>query len=103
MVEYIETLDNFLEIIKDEKLVIVDFTATWCGPCKRISPEFEKLALEHTDCVFKKVDVDEGVEIAEHCNITSMPTFHFYKNDKLLHSFSGSNLETLIKTINEHK
>ena len=103
MVEYIEKLDDFLEIIKSDKLVIVDFTATWCGPCKRIAPEFENLSTVHTDCIFKKVDVDEGVEISEHCEISSMPTFHFYKNDKMLDSFSGANIENLKAYIAKYK
>ena len=103
MVEYIEKIDDFLEIIKSDKLVIIDFTATWCGPCKRIAPEFENMSKVYTDCIFKKVDVDEGVEISEHCDIGSMPTFNFYKNDNMLDSFSGANIETLKEYIAKYK
>merc|ERR1712230_83825 len=62
-----------------DKLVVVDFTATWCGPCQRIAPVFAKLAEEMPDVVFVKVDVDENDETASACGIQSMPTFQFYK------------------------
>uniref|UniRef100_A0A7N8YIW1 Thioredoxin n=1 Tax=Mastacembelus armatus TaxID=205130 RepID=A0A7N8YIW1_9TELE len=70
--------DEFRALLKEagDKLVVVDFSATWCGPCKKIAPEYEDLSKkpENKNVVFLKVDVDE----AEVC----MPTFHFYKNGK---------------------
>merc|ERR1712023_434740 len=63
-----------------DKLVVVDFTATWCGPCQRIAPVFQKLAEEMPDVVFVKVDVDENEETAGECGIQAMPTFQYYKN-----------------------
>ena len=70
--------------------VVVDFTASWCGPCQRIAPVFAKLAEEMTDVVFVKVDVDENAEVAEECGIQSMPTFQFYKSGEKVHEFSGA-------------
>jgi thiol-disulfide isomerase/thioredoxin len=49
-----------LTLLLSSQLVVVDFTATWCGPCQRIAPEFAKMAEEHKDCIFIKVDVDEN-------------------------------------------
>merc|ERR1712006_49985 len=62
-----------------DKLVVIDFTATWCGPCQRIAPVFVKLAEEMPDVVFVKVDVDENEETAGSCGISCVPTFQFYK------------------------
>ncbi|KAE8632694.1 hypothetical protein XENTR_v10001638 [Xenopus tropicalis] len=82
MVRHVESLDEFQNILKEagDKLVVVDFTATWCGPCKMISPVFEKLSVENPDVVFIKVDVDDAQDVAAHCDVKCMPTFHFYKN-----------------------
>ncbi|CAG5959817.1 unnamed protein product [Menidia menidia] len=64
MVREVENLEDFNKILKEagEKLVVVDFTATWCGPCKQIGPKFEDLSKqpENSNVVFLKVDVDEA-------------------------------------------
>ncbi|XP_055055772.2 thioredoxin b [Misgurnus anguillicaudatus] len=77
------------------KLVVVDFTATWCGPCQMIKPIFAAMSDEYTSVVFLKVDVDEAQEVASSCDIKCMPTFQFYKNGKKIHEFSGANKDTL--------
>lgn len=66
-----------------DKLVVVDFFATWCGPCKMIAPKVEEMEAEFKDTVvFLKVDVDEAEDAAMEYNITAMPTFLFIKNNK---------------------
>ncbi|KAG8467076.1 hypothetical protein KFE25_000392 [Diacronema lutheri] len=85
-----------------DKLVVVDFTAAWCGPCQRIAPKVQELS-EMTDIVVVKVDVDENQETAEKCKISSMPTFQFYKHGKLVHQFSGASEDQLLKSIAQHK
>ncbi|XP_033737716.1 thioredoxin-1-like [Pecten maximus] len=62
------------------KLVVVDFFATWCGPCKAISPRIEEFSKEFTNVVFLKVDVDEAEDVAAEKGISAMPTFKFFKN-----------------------
>jgi thioredoxin len=73
-----------------DKLVAIDFTATWCGPCQMIGPRFEAMAAEFTDVVFAKVDVDENKEVAAHCQIQSMPTFQFWRDCNCVNTFSGA-------------
>merc|ERR1719498_398433 len=89
-VKMLATKAEFDETIKSDKLVVVDFTASWCGPCQRIAPVFAKLQEEMPDIVFVKVDVDENEETAGACNIQAMPTFQFYKDGKKVHEFSGA-------------
>ncbi|XP_017466118.1 PREDICTED: thioredoxin-2-like [Rhagoletis zephyria] len=78
------------------KLVVIDFFATWCGPCKLIAPRLEELAKEYEGKVLiLKVDVDECEDIAMEYNISSMPTFVFIKDRKQINSFAGANGEKL--------
>lgn len=57
--KHINSLAEFKELINGDKVVIIDFFAEWCGPCKLIAPKFEKLAGEHEDIIFAKVNVDD--------------------------------------------
>ena len=72
------------------KLVVVDFTATWCGPCQMIAPLFGELSEKNPDVVFVKVDVDENQETAAACGINCMPTFQFYKNGAKTFEMQGA-------------
>lgn len=85
------------------KLFVIDFTATWCGPCKMIAPFFEEMSVEFGDaCFFAKVDVDEGAEIAQAYSVMSMPTFLFIKDGKIVDRFSGASVEKLRQTVFAH-
>ncbi|XP_066460484.1 thioredoxin-like isoform X1 [Eleutherodactylus coqui] len=105
MVRFVESLDDFKATLSDagDKLVVVDFTATWCGPCKMIAPFFEELSKKYPDVVFIKVDVDDAQDVALHCDIKCMPTFHFYKNGERVHEFSGANQSSLEQKVQELK
>ncbi|KAG6929708.1 thioredoxin [Chelydra serpentina] len=81
------------------KLVVVDFSATWCGPCKMIKPFFHSLCEKFPDVVFLEVDVDDAQDVASECAVQCMPTFHFYKQGKKVHEFSGANREKLEESI----
>ena len=84
------------ESAQSHKGLVVDFTATWCGPCKMISPVFEQLAGQHAGkVIFAKVDVDEAQDVAQACGVTSMPTFQLHKGGKLVSSFSGADPQRL--------
>ena len=75
-----------------ERFIVVDFTASWCGPWKMIAPHVEALAQEFDPAVVTvaKVDVDENREVAAHYNIQSMPTFLFFRHGEVLFSFGGA-------------
>merc|ERR1712151_843441 len=95
MVKYIKTLDEFNDLIEKSKskLVLIDFTATWCGPCQRIAPEFENYSTANPNVICVKVDVDESPDITQKCEISCMPTFQLYKDGKKVDSVSGADME----------
>lgn len=107
MIITIEDKPAFDNALKNagNKLVVVDFTATWCGPCKMIAPIFKALSekQENSNVVFLKVDVDDAQDVASFCDVKSMPTFQFYKNGNKIDEFSGSNRDMLEEKINKHK
>ncbi|TMS01868.1 thioredoxin b [Larimichthys crocea] len=107
MVRAVETLEEFKTILKEagDKLVVVDFTATWCGPCKNIGPVFVEHSKkpENQNVIFLKVDVDDAEEVSTHCNINCMPTFQFYKNGEKVDEFSGANQTTLEEKLARHR
>ncbi len=73
----------------------MDFTASWCGPCKMIGPYFEELAAKYPGVVFVKVDVDDLDDVAADCGINAMPTFQLYSNGVKVKEMTGANKESL--------
>jgi thioredoxin 1 len=80
--------ENFEEFINSEEKVIVDLWATWCGPCRMLAPELEKLVNNGVISV-GKVDVDENEAIAEKFNVQSIPTLLLFKGGKLVDTMVG--------------
>jgi Xaa-Pro dipeptidase len=76
-------------------IIAVQFTATWCGPCKQIGPKFQELSKDYPELIYRKVDVDDNEEIQEKCGVTQMPTFQFYKNNEKLYEFTGNKPDML--------
>ncbi|KAL9886665.1 thioredoxin T [Glossina fuscipes fuscipes] len=86
-----------------EKLIVIDFYASWCGPCKIISPKLEELSVQYSDkALVLKVNVDDCEEIALEYNVTSMPTFVFMKNRQIIDIFVGGNPEKLVKNMEKY-
>mmetsp|Transcript_23922 Transcript_23922/g.48274 ORF Transcript_23922/g.48274 Transcript_23922/m.48274 type:complete len:105 (+) Transcript_23922:119-433(+) len=86
-----------------DKTIFVDFTATWCGPCKMIGPEFEKLAGENADAVFVKVDVDENEAVSAKYGVRAMPTFMVFKNGEKKGEMVGADKAKLAEFIQANK
>ena len=83
MAEIILTVDNFEEeVLKSEKNVLVDFWASWCGPCKMLAPTIEAIAEENHSFKVGKVNVDDEPDRAEAYGISSIPTLILFKNGK---------------------
>ena len=95
MPEQIKTKAEFDTILKSNPKVLVDFTASWCGPCKMIAPVFEQLAGENPEVKFIKVDVDENGEAAQEMGVQAMPTFMAFHNGAKVEEFAGANAEKL--------
>lgn len=102
-VQAIESYEDFQRIINGDKIAAIDFWATWCGPCKMISPLFEKFASEAPadQIAFYKVDVDEQEKISQEVGITAMPTFVFFKNGQKITQTVGANPQQLQVSIIE--
>ena len=84
------TMDNFeTEVLKEKKLTVVDFWATWCGPCMMLKPLIESLSEEMTNVKFCKVNVDEEQELSMQFRIESIPTLLFVKDGKIVHKLVG--------------
>merc|ERR1711915_928247 len=86
-----------------DKLVVIDFFAEWCGPCKKIAPVIKKMSETETNVVFLKVDVDVNEEGAEHYNVTAMPTFIFIQNGVKIADLMGANEGKLKELVEQHK
>ena len=87
----IATNTNFAELLQDGKLVIVDFWAVWCGPCRMLSPLLDEVEEEMADKVtVVKVNVDDADEIAMRYRIMSIPTLIFFKDGKMVDRTVGA-------------
>ncbi|GAB2219907.1 hypothetical protein Droror1_Dr00007547 [Drosera rotundifolia] len=94
--------DLFAKGKESKKLVVVDFTASWCGPCRFIAPILADIAKKTPHVIFLKVDVDELGEISEEYDIQAMPTFLFIKDGEVKDKVVGAKKEELLGTITKH-
>lgn len=97
-------MEKFKDIIDGEQLTLVDFFATWCGPCKQMHPVLEQLKLELGDSIrIVKIDVDKNEQLSNVYHIQSVPTFLLFKNGQVVWRQSGAiRLNDLKAIINQN-
>ena len=84
------TKDNFEATVNGNPIVIVDFWAPWCGPCRGFAPIYEKASESHADVVFAKVNTDEEQELGAAFNIRSIPTLMVFRENVILFQQAGA-------------
>jgi thioredoxin 1 len=99
------TKESFNDTINNNEIVLVDWWASWCGPCRSFAPVFEEASGRHTDIVFGKVDTEAQPELAAVARITSIPTIMAFREGILIFSqpgaLPGPTLEELIGKVRE--
>jgi thioredoxin len=97
--------EDFERTVTENEIVLVDFWASWCGPCRAFAPVYEKAAEAHSDIVFGKVDTEAEQELSAAAQITSIPTLMAFKNGTLVFSQPGAlpapALEQVINAVRE--
>ena len=97
----ITEIDELEKIAKEfsRNLIVMDFSATWCMPCKSIKPFFKELSIQYKDCVFLAIDANDGEELLNFFNIKSLPTFIFMKQRKAFDILEGADRDKLTQKI----
>ncbi|KAK7394537.1 hypothetical protein VNO78_15066 [Psophocarpus tetragonolobus] len=94
---------HFNQIKDSSHLVVIDFSATWCGPCRFMEPVIKEMAGMFTNVEFVKIDVDELSDVAQEFKVQAMPTFLFVKKGKEVDRLVGAKKEDLLNKIHKYQ
>lgn len=99
------TTDNFeQEVLQAKGLVLVDFWATWCGPCQMIAPVLEAIAAERDDITVCKVNVDEYMDLAQKYKVAYIPFLVLFKNGEIVEKITGMQSKNdILEILDKHK
>ena len=102
--EQIGGFDNFKEKIESDKYILLFFTASWCGPCKRIYPQLEELAKKLNKDLIKiykiQIDDDDNEQICQIFKVESVPSFYLMKNKECINTMKGGDINGIKKMLN---
>jgi len=82
-------MQNFNQVVENSEAVVIDFMASWCGPCKMFAPVFSQVEDQFPNVVFAKVDIDVSPQIARHFSVKSVPTIGIVVNNRMVKKQSG--------------
>lgn len=95
----IENDTDYRTVIEQDKPIVLDFYADWCGPCQTLLPIVEKLSIEYDDSIeIRKVNVDNNKELAVHFQVRSIPVLFFIKDSKIVDKLAGLRTESELRT-----
>ncbi|CAL9767498.1 unnamed protein product [Musa acuminata subsp. burmannicoides] len=96
-----EWTQNWESHSQTNKLMVIDFSASWCGPCRFVEPAFKAMATQYSDAVFVKIDVDEIPEVSKQWKVQAMPTFVLVKGGQEVGRIVGAKKDELERRIQE--
>ena len=97
----LENEEQWDELYNSDKKLVLDFTATWCGPCKLLTPVIKLLCEKFPNLTFVKIDVDEFDELVTTRNISCMPTVQFVHNKETKNTVEGLDVDTIVNLVNQ--
>ncbi len=99
--KYVKTVAEYQKVINSNSIVVIDFYANWCGPCKMVAPKFEALSEKFTGkALFVKVDIDQAGDLATAQKVSSIPTFKIIKDKNVVETIVGANIDKVETVVN---
>jgi thioredoxin 1 len=95
----VKTLEEYNKYLNNNLYVVANFSASFCNPCKEILPFIKELIINYPNIQFLKIDIEDGNEISDYYNISSIPYFKFYKNNVETSSYCGTDKKIIIEAL----